>query len=762
VRLTTGTRLGAFEILAPLGAGGMGEVYRAHDSRLGRDVAIKLLPETLASSPQRLARLEREAKTVAGLNHPNIVTLHAMEETGPVRFLVMELVEGNDLSDIVTPEGLPLDRVLDVAIPLADALVAAHERRVVHRDLKPSNVMLTRDGRVKVLDFGLAKLTNVEAELEETRTIATGPAITNAGQVMGTVAYMAPEQLRGEEVDARADIFAFGIVVYELAAGQRPFHGGSSADLTSAILRDVPAPLSSLRADLPADLERILERCLEKNPRERFQTALDVANELRALKRAVERGGFVRAEPPSEKLATVAVLPFVNRSADPEDEYFSDGLADELLDLLAKIRGLRVAARTSAFRFKGKDISLAEIGRALGVSTILEGSVRKAGTRLRISVQLVKVTDAFPIWSETYDRTLEDIFAVQNDIAQAVVRELRTRLLGESMDTEASGEVRAEVLAAGKGGTTHPEAHRLFLTARYLAEHRTVENAASIREYLRQAVKLDPHFARAWVQLSRAYVREAGLGLRPSHEGFALAREAAERARALEPTLAEAHGQIAMIQMIYDWDWRGAEATLARRREFAPAGNTDAMLAARQGRFDEAIELYRRAIERDPLVAGAYHNLGQYLIGADRPLEAEEAFRKALEIAPQNLVTHALLSLTLVDHGRGEEALAEAHAEPNELFRRCALAIIRERLHDREESDRVLQEMIEKHGHSAGSQIAQVYAARGESDAAFHWLDQAYIQRDPGLSEIKSRPEFRHLYADPRWHAFMKRMGFED
>src|SRR5262245_52060372 len=465
MRYASGTRLGTYEIVAPLGAGGMGEVYRARDLRLGRQVALKVLPEAMARDGDRMARFEREARMVAGLNHPNIVTLFSVEDEGDLHFLIMELVEGQSLADLVTAGGLPLARVVDIGIALSGALSAAHEKGVVHRDLKPANVMVARDGRVKVLDFGLAKLRPADGDLSRASTEAD--AVSEVGHVAGTVPYMAPEQVRGEAVDARSDVFALGITLYELATGQRPFAGASSADISSAILRDVPLPLARVRADVPGDLERIVGRCLEKNPRQRFQTALDVSNELRALQRALDRRA---AENPYDQVASIAVLPFVNRSASADDEYFSDGLADELLNVLAKIRGLRVAARTSAFHFKGKDTTIAEIGQALNVVTVLEGSVRKAGQRVRISVQLVSVADGYHLWSEPYDRTLEDIFAVQDDIAKSVVKELRTTRLGEEADSKASGEAKAEVSKAARGRATNAEAHRLYLQARFLID----------------------------------------------------------------------------------------------------------------------------------------------------------------------------------------------------------------------------------------------------------------------------------------------------
>jgi serine/threonine protein kinase len=355
--LTPSSQLGPYEILARLGAGGMGEVYRARDPRLGREVAIKVLPADVASNRERLERLEREARTVAGLNHPNIVVLYSIEEHDGVRLLTMELVDGQTLASVIVPGGLPLSRLLGLAVPLADALVAAHERGVAHRDLKPGNVMVTREGRVKVLDFGLARMFQPGPALDLTRAETLATPISEAGQVVGTVPYMAPEQIRGHAVDASCDLFAFGIILYELATGKRPFIGETHVDIGHAILHAAPEALARVRSDLPAEFERIVSRCLEKDPRARMPSANELLDSLRRLGRALERGeALAPAQDGPDKMASIAVLPFVNRSANADDEYFSDGLADELIGVLAKIRGLRVAARSSSFQFKGRNV----------------------------------------------------------------------------------------------------------------------------------------------------------------------------------------------------------------------------------------------------------------------------------------------------------------------------------------------------------------------------------------------------------------------
>ena len=466
-------------------------------------------------------------------------------------------------------------------------------------------------------------------------------------------------------------------------------------------------------------------------------------------------------EPPS-----IAVLPFVNLSRDEENEYFADGLAEELLNVLAKIRGLRVAARSSAFTFKGKGVTVAEVARALNVATVLEGSVRKAGNRLRISVQLVKVVDGYQLWSETYDRTLDDIFAVQDDIAQSVVKELRTTLLGETADAKAGRDVTAEVTAAVKGRSTDPEAHRLFLQARHFIDRTTREDTTRGIGYLKQALALEPEFALAWAELGRAYAAEANWGWASATDGFGRAREMVERALALEPDLAEGYAGMAWVQMMLDRNWHGAEASYRRALELAPGNalvlHQAGLLAANLGRFEEAISLARRAVEQDPLSASSYFFFGLILWPANRAAEAEAAFRKALELAPQRAATRAWLSIVLLGQGRGDEALAEALREPEEWGRLFALAIIQHAAGRPTEADEALQQLAGKYANDAAYQLAEVHAARGTADFAFEWLDRAYAQRDAGVAWTKIDPLLRSLHTDPRWQVFLRKMRLAD
>ena len=808
--LTPGTRLGTYQITAPLGAGGMGEVYRARDTRLGREVAIKVLPAAVSASPDRLARFEREARTVAGLSHPNIVTLFSVEEEEGTRFLTMELVEGRSLDQVVTTGGLPLARVLDLAIPLAAALSAAHERSVVHRDLKPGNVMVTHDGWVKVLDFGLAKIASEESlELGATVGVSAAP-ISGVGQVLGTVPYMAPEQIRGETVDARSDLFALGIILYELVTGRRPFAGATPADVSSAILRDAPPAVVSLRADLPRDLNRIVSRCLEKNPKDRFQTARDVMNELRYVKRETESGvsssapvsppprvdatpspasssvsrpgapatptpapvsrasatsGPAASVVPGQDVPSIAVLPFVNRSRGEEDEYFSDGLADELLNVLTKIRGLRVAARASSFQFKGKNEDLAMIGEKLNVATLLDGSVRKAGNRVRISVQLIKASDRVQLWSETYDRSLEDIFAVQDDIAQSVVKELRTTLFGDTPDSKASGRAQADVAGASKGHGTSPEAHRLYLQGKFYIDRINKEDTAKAIRYLQEAVALDPTHAAAWTELARGWINTGGYGWEPVAEGFRKAREAVARALEAQPDYFEAHVVLSNIQRMYEWDWEGAERSARRALDLAPgdalAMRTAGVLAMYRKRFDEAERLFLASVQQDPLNAGGYTTIGNMYRAMERHAEAEAAYRKALELAPLRIGVRQALAIAVAQQGRDAEAAAEAAAEPAEWARLTSLAYVHHLAGRHEESKETLRKLEEHYAVDAAFQIAAIYAAYGDVNHALDWLERARDQRDSGLALAPFETVFRPLHGHPRWGALLKSMGIE-
>jgi serine/threonine protein kinase/tetratricopeptide (TPR) repeat protein len=771
--LSPKTRLGTYEILGPLGSGGMGEVYRAKDLRLGREVAVKVLPEAVAFSPDRLARFEREARTVAGLNHPNIVTLHSVEDEDGVRFLTMELVEGQTLSTLVTPGGLPLPRILDLSIPLTDALVAAHERGVIHRDLKPGNVMVTREGRLKVLDFGLAKMARGDGPSQGQTFDATADLpISDAGQVMGTVPYMAPEQIRGEAVDARSDLFALGIILYELATGRRPFTGRTSADISSSILRDTPEPLTRVRSELTGDFERIVSHCLEKDSRERVQTALDVSNALRRLRNTSERGELATSTP--DKVATVAVLPFVNRSASADDEYFSDGLADELLNVLAKIKGLRVSARASSFHFKGKDLPLGEIGRALNVATVVDGSVRKAGNRIRVSVQLVKVSDGYHLWSETYDRTLEDIFAVQDDIAQSVVKELSGTLLARAQDGPHSRPVRSVTTAVSTERACDPESYDLYLRGRYLFGA-SADGPTRAQECFRKALERSPRFAHAYVGLGESYVVQSWLGSRDRETTVAQAKAALAKAHELDGQLCEARVLAGEIKLYFDWDWDGAE----HEHRLALALNPGSDLAHREygcflslmGRFEEGLDAARRAQVLDPLSVNATHEVGYQLLALGRSEEAAIEFRKAIDLNPTWIWGNIKLGMSYSRMGEHEKALACVRRAddlmgngPGTPLTQSWLAGIECYAGKAERARTALARLTEtsQTEYVDPFALAWLQDLLGNRDAMFESLERGYHVRAPGMVFLVQARQFlwREAGTDVRYAEMIRRMRF--
>ncbi len=658
--LTPTTRLGSYEIISSLGAGGMGEVYRAKDLRLGREVALKVLPADVADT-DRLARFEREAKTVASLNHPNIVVLHSIEEVAGTRFLTMELVEGRDLTALVAPGGLSLTQVLDLAIPMADALVAAHEKGVVHRDLKPANVMVTREGRVKVLDFGLAKLTRTEPDLQNTQAPTIVAPLSMAGEVMGTVPYMAPEQILGQAVDTRTDLFSFGILIYELATGRRPFAGQTSWELASAIMNDRPASLTSIRSDLPADLERIVGRCLEKRPRERFQTALDVMNELRGLRRTLEPAGPLLHVP--QDRPSIAVLPFENLSGDREQEYFADGIVTEIITGLSRIKWLFVISRNSTFIYKGKPIDVKAVGRELGVRYVLEGSVRRSGNQVRVTGELIESATARHVWADRYDGTMGDIFALQDEMTMSVIGAVEPTLR------------KAEVERARRKRPDSLDAYDLFLRALPFAATAMPEDADKALVLLEEAIRLEPDYAIAhgciaWCHEQRylrgglqaesrdAARKHAHAAIRNGSDdamalalgGFVVAVtdgcfessaiDALDRSIALSPSLALAFGFSSIVRA-----WRGDAATAIeharigiRLSPYDPLIHIPYVGLAHAhfltGEWADAADAARRASQANPRFSVPVYLLAAALTRLGRVTEAQSASVRLLELQP--------------------------------------------------------------------------------------------------------------------------------
>ena len=860
-----------YRITAKLGEGGMGEVYLAEDTELDRQVAIKVLPSDLSDDPERLERFKREAKAVAALNHPNIVTIYSIEESQGRRLLIMELVEGESLDRTLPPGGLPLAKLFDIAIPLADALAAAHEKGIVHRDLKPANVMITPDGRIKVLDFGLAKLAaetgKMPADADATQMAPSSATLTREGVVMGTAPYMSPEQLQGQSVDHRSDIFSLGVMLYEMVSGARPFRGENSAALVSSIMRDTPAPVFEQRADLPRHLGRIIQGCLEKDPRERVQTSLDVRNQLKGLQKEVESGAYTsmsgsavipaaepppappsappapqtaaptpasggqmhqqvsdgsavvppaaaavpsgplqaaprpgkgkmigvvaaivvaalaagwwlgrggdedRAPSPAETATTtspaeqakpaaavaetpsVAVLPFADRSADGDQEYFTDGLTEELINALARAGDLRVAGRRSSFQFKNSDDDLATIGEKLNVTTVLEGSVRKAGDQMRITAELVQVDDGFSLWSETYDRSFDDIFEVQDDIAAAV------------------GSALQVTLAAGKtveSNSASTDAYNLLLQAKFLLERNDRNDNDEAIALLEESLAIDSAYAPAWAELGLAHFRRAFVEDDEAVREASVrkGRQSLEKALEINPELPEALSRMGWVLGTQELDFVAADAFTQRALEVAPnnpivLGNASSM-ASVFGRLDEAIAYQRRVLEIDPLDLTVYGNGATTFLEARMYDEAIDYLSKLQSLSPGYPYLHAGFGRVYLAQGRLEEALAETEQEPDKSSRLSLLTLIHFSLENRQLSDKSFADYKAEFGSENPYAVASIHAYRGEKNEAFALLERAYVVRDSALSSIKMDVNLQSLHSDSRWQPFLAKMGLAD
>ena len=697
-----GRELSHYTITAKLGSGGMGEVFRAHDTKLDREVALKLLPEEMASDEDHLSRFRREAKIVAGLNHPNIVTLYSVDRADGLDFLTMELVEGETLGNLMPADGFPLERLFELAIPIIDAVVCAHAKGVVHRDLKPGNVMVTHeDRRVKVLDFGLAKPTTTtdEADLSELRTLS----IAREGLVVGTPYYMSPEQALGQKVDQRSDIFSFGVMLYEMATGERPFKGSSSIELLSAVLKDDPPSVTQLRPEMPRHLARVIRRCLEKDLNDRYQTARDVLKELRDLRLEVTSGfdrspsrkpGAARVlkrwlasrtpalaavavsivvgallfavlgplegerRPPQQRLGreVVAVLPFENLGSE-DDEYFADGVTDEITSRLSVIQGLAVISRTSARLYKGTQQPARTIGNELGADFILEGTIRwdrsSSPSRVRITPRLIQVTDDTQLWSDTYEHEITQIFSVQTKIAERIAAALDVRLVAD------------ERQALTAKPTDNMDAYHAYLRGmrQLLAPGFGNQTFALGSQMFERAVTLDPSFALAWSRLSSMHSRMYHYGFDRSPERLEQARQTARRALELQPELPEAYLALGQFHYWCERDYAGALEALDTAEELAPGNNevwlTKAYVKRRQGEFDAAIELFERDSELSPLDPNAAIGLGETLGTLRRYAEAEHAFERGITLAPEDPYPYTELALLYL-RWRGDSAAARA------------------------------------------------------------------------------------------------------
>jgi TolB-like protein len=722
--LTAGTRLGPFEIVAALGAGGMGEVYRARDSRLERDVAIKVLPEAFAADRDRLRRFEQEARSIAALNHPHICQLH---DVGP-GYLVLEYIHGDVLRGPMAVED-----ALRMARQIASALDAAHERGILHRDLKPANVLVTRasatsETSAKLLDFGIAKLMDAADDGPDDATK------TAAGAVIGTAAYMSPEQAEGQPLDVRSDVFSFGAVLYEVLSGRRPFSGTSIAQVLSALLRDEPAAL-----DAPPAVDRIVRKCLAKRPLDRFQS-------MREVRAALDEATKPDAQP------SIAVLPFENMSGDKENEYFSDGLAEEIINALTRVPGLKVIARTSAFAFKGKHEDVRRIAGALGVSKVLEGSVRKAGSRVRVMAQLIDSADGAHIWSERYDRELADVFAVQDEIAAAITSALQVTLAGD---------------APRRRHTPGLPAYDEYLKALHLSDARTPQAVQHAREHLDRAIALDPQFALAHAEYGHLYHQMAVYGVMTRLDAIPLMRRHTHRSLEIEPSLPEGRAMLGTVAM-FDFDWVEVE----RQFRLAMAHGAVAPRVHRYyahycllptGRAAQAVQHYDVGLREDPLNLQFRAEQALCLRAAGRLADGDEALRSILRIDERFWFPHFVLGVNRALDGHLEEAVAISERafhlapwfKPIVGFRAAMLR----RLGHHEAANELLDEHLQPDDRSRDPVgPAMFHLLSGELDKAADWIQTAIEQRQVAILFFLNA-HATALRATPRWPALAKMMN---
>jgi serine/threonine protein kinase/tetratricopeptide (TPR) repeat protein len=835
--ITNGTKLGRYEIRSKIGAGGMGEVYLAQDTKLERTVALKILPANVAADRQRMQRFIQEAKAASGLNHPNILTVHEIEQIDSVQLIATELIDGETLRQHLNARRIIIAEALDVSMQIASALSAAHAAGIIHRDIKPENIMLRRDGIVKVLDFGLAKLIErFDSEREVDAEAATEALVqTEPGVVMGTAAYMSPEQARGKDVDARTDIFSLGAVIYEMLSGRAPFAGETAADIIGALIHKEPQPLSTLVPNIPAELQHIVSKALRKDRDERYQTVKSLLVDLKTLKQeldfsaklersvspdskdaapknstpaatvnaVMENAGtqaasarptssaeylvsrfkqrqrsftaglavlllaaigfgywsYTRRASNAAPIESLAVLPFVNESGNAEVEYLSDGITESLINSLSQLPKLSVKARSSVFRYKGKEVDPQQVAKELSVQAILNGRVVQRGEDLALYLSLVDARNGNQIWGEQYNRKLTDLVALQSEIARDVSSKLRARLSG------------ADERKLAKNYTENVEAYQLYLKGRYyLARLRPGETQKGIL-YLQQAIAIDPNYALAYVGLANAYRALALSGDVPPGEVFPKAKAAAQKAVELDDSLAEAHAVLGFTISWYDWDWSAAENHFKRALELNP-NSADAHWVyagsiSNLGRHAEALAEIKRARELDPLNLIINATEGLILVHAGRTDEGLAVLQKTSELDPNYWLAHLFASSAFMDKGMFAKAVAEA-SRARELsgvssqpiaYAGYALAKSGKEKEARAELDELLKLSTQRY--VPPYHIAFLYNGLNERDETLAWLERGYEKRDPKMVFLKVEPKWNNLRDDPRFQQLLRRMGFE-
>lgn len=760
----SGRILSHYQILKHLGSGGMGDVYLAQDTQLERTVALKILPPEVASDPERMRRFVREAKAASAIDHPNIVHVYEINQAENVNFISMQYVEGQTLRNKIDGRPLSIDELLQTAIQISDALTEAHARGIIHRDIKPANIMISCKGQVKLLDFGLARIDKMTASSEDSQTETVSK--TKSGIVVGTVAYMSPEQALGKGVDHRSDIFSTGIVLYEMATGQPPFSGQNPMETIDKIVHHQPESIVRRNYGVPQELERIIRKCMEKSAESRYQSSSEILVDLKNLKRDLDSSELknVSSAGTKKEIRVLAVLPFKNINLDPKTEYLSDGITDSIINNVSLVRQIRVMARGTVFTYKNREVDPRQIGKELGVDGVVTGKLLQEGSSLMIMVDLVDARDGTQIWGEQYDRKLADILSLLTEISRDISNKLRIKLTEKDEDLVA------------RQYTKDTEAYQLYLKGHFFLLRRSEDSIKNAIAFFHQAIEKDPSYALAYDGLSNCYafmgISGAVLGGLPPGEVMPKAKEAAIKAIQLDDTLAQPHFSLAHVLWNYDWNWEATEKELNRAVELNSNYSATYWLKAfylvTMGRKEEALSAMQRYRELDPgFYAGNLVSAGVLYYWAHEYDQAIEALQKVNEIAPDFHTLYYWLGATYLEKNDNRKAL-EAFQHSVTFSHRAPVALgglgmAYVRAGQIKEAESILAEILEfsKTRYVPEFYLACFYGDLGKKDEAFELLDRAYQNRANGLSLIKVVPLVDSLRSDPRFSELLKRMKLD-